>query len=63
MTWHLCACGCGVTVIVDLHPEGWKMLFDGVYVTLRPSIGNVQQDCRSHYLITHNEITWYADFM
>ena len=55
---HLCPCGCGETVTTSVHPEGWVMLFDGVHVTLDPSIGNAHQLCRSHYYIIKNEVVW-----
>lgn len=55
---HLCPCGCGETVTTSVHPDGWVLLFDGVHVTLRPSIGNPHQVCRSHYYIVKNEIVW-----
>lgn len=54
---HLCACGCGTKTVTPLAPSGWKLIFDGT-VTLRPSIGNGQLPCHSHYLITHNDVTW-----
>ena len=62
LLWHLCACGCGKTVAVDLNPAGWRLLFDGVYVTLTPSIGCAHQPCGSHYFIRDNEIEWCPDF-
>jgi hypothetical protein len=31
---------------------------DGEAVTLRPSIGNWDHPCRSHYLITRNKVEW-----
>ncbi len=55
---HLCPCGCGETVTTSVHPEGWVMLFDGVHVTLEPSIGNPHQWCRSHYYIIENRVVW-----
>lgn len=54
---HLCACGCGERVVTPLQPNGWKLSFDGV-VTLRPSIGNFEYPCMSHYFITDNKIQW-----
>lgn len=54
---HLCACGCGSKVVTPLAASGWTMTFDGT-VTLRPSIGNGQFPCRSHYLITRDAISW-----
>lgn len=66
---HLCACGCGEEVVTPLdQPEwqqdGWDMKVDltaktlNPVVTLRPSIGNFNFPCRSHYYITKNKIEW-----
>lgn len=54
---HLCACGCGSKVVTPLGPQDWVLTFDGT-VTLRPSIGNGQQPCRSHYYIRHDQVDW-----
>jgi len=54
---HLCACGCGIKVVTPLGPNDWVLTFDGT-VSLRPSIGNGQQPCRSHYYIRHDHIDW-----
>lgn len=54
---HLCACGCGTKVVTPLGPNDWLLTFDGT-ISLRPSIGNGQQSCRSHYYINHNQIEW-----
>ena len=55
---HLCACGCGVEVNTPLHPTGWEITFDGVTVSLSPSVGNWGEECRSHYLIEKNIVRW-----
>ena len=55
---HKCACGCGNEVNTPLHPTGWKLLYDGESVSLKPSIGNWSYDCQSHYWITKDEIRW-----
>jgi hypothetical protein len=55
---HKCACGCGNEVITPLSPTDWKLTFDGESITLFPSIGNWNFDCRSHYWITNNDIEW-----
>ena len=55
---HKCACGCGNEVITPLSPSDWKLTFDGESITLFPSIGNWNFDCRSHYWIRKNEIKW-----
>lgn len=51
---HGCCCGCGEQVVTPFSPGGWKMTFDGESVTIRPSIGNWNFKCRSHYFITEN---------
>ncbi len=53
---HLCACGCGNEVVTPFSPRDWNLHFDGETVTLRPSIGNWNFTCRSHYWITNNKI-------
>ena len=55
---HLCACGCGVEVNTPLHPTGWEITYDGVTVSLSPSVGNWSEECRSHYLIEKNIVRW-----
>lgn len=54
---HLCACGCGTKVVTPLGPNDWVLTFDGT-VSLRPSVGNGQQVCRSHYYIRNDKIDW-----
>lgn len=54
---HLCPCGCGEKVITPLNSHGWTLHFNGK-VTLRPSVGNYNLSCRSHYFITDNHIEW-----
>lgn len=54
---HLCACGCGAKTVTPLARDGLTLTFDGT-VTLRPSVGNGQSACRSHYLVTGNTIEW-----
>ena len=59
---HLCACGCGEEVITPLGPSEWKMVYDGVSVSLKPSVGNWGFHCRSHYWIDRGEIRWARSF-
>lgn len=54
---HLCACGCGTKTVTPLSRDGWTLKFDGG-VTLRPSVGNGQSACRSHYLLTGDTVQW-----
>ena len=61
---HLCACGCKENVVTPLDKEhGWILshkenMLDGKKITLRPSIGNFNIRCKSHYYITNNKIEW-----
>lgn len=55
---HRCACGCGSEIVTPLSPIDWKLQFDGVSVTLDPSIGNWSYRCQSHYLIIENQVIW-----
>lgn len=57
-TAHLCASGCGRKVVLPLSPTRWQMRFDGETVSLNPSIGNWDHDCKSHYWIRNNRIEW-----
>jgi len=53
---HSCCCGCGERVVTPFTPTDWSMEFDGESVTLNPSVGNWNQDCRSHYVIERNRV-------
>ena len=53
---HSCCCGCGEEVVTPFTPTDWSMIYDGDSVTLRPSIGNWNMACRSHYLIIKNRV-------
>lgn len=55
---HLCACGCGREVSTPIAPNEWKMNYDGVSVSLTPSIGNWGFPCKSHYWIKNGQIKW-----
>jgi len=55
---HLCACGCGSKVRTPLGPVGWSVEETRKGPTLRPSVGNWQKPCRSHYVITRGEVVW-----
>ena len=57
-TSHLCACGCGKEVALQLSPARWQLRRNGSTVTLHPSVGNWDFPCRSHYLIQKNRIVW-----
>jgi Family of unknown function (DUF6527) len=53
---HRCCCGCGAEITTPLTPTDWQLYFDGISVSLRPSIGNWSLPCRSHYWIDHNRV-------
>lgn len=59
---HLCPCGCGELVVTPLgitaEIEGWWLLQNGDKVTLSPSVGSLQLQCKSHYHIRNNKIEW-----
>lgn len=55
---HKCCCGCGKEVVTPLSPTDWKITYDGVSVSLSPSIGNWSFKCRSHYWIVRNAVKW-----
>jgi hypothetical protein len=55
---HKCLCGCGHEVVTPLGPTDWKLTYDGVSVSLFPSVGNWSLACRSHYWIDHNAVKW-----
>ncbi len=55
---HLCCCGCGRKVVTPLSPTAWKLTFDGVSITLYPSVGNWNLPCKSHYWIERNRVKW-----
>jgi hypothetical protein len=55
---HLCACGCGSKVRTPLGETDWKLEEGPQGPTLRPSVGNWQIACQSHYWIFQGEILW-----
>lgn len=52
---HKCPCGCGNMVFTPLTPFDWHLYYDGK-VTIEPSIGNWDLECKSHYWIIKNEV-------
>lgn len=55
-TIHACCCGCGEEVVTPLSPTDWKLTYNGVGVSLWPSIGNWNSRCRSHYIIDNGNV-------
>jgi len=59
---HKCVCGCGNEVVTPISPDDWQLYFNGKTVSLKPSIGNWNFDCKSHYWITNNEIKYASSW-
>lgn len=55
---HLCPCGCGSKIRTPLGPTEWQFEDTDKGPTLRPSVGNWQHPCQSHYWIYQGEIRW-----
>lgn len=55
---HLCCCGCGRQVVTPLAPTAWKLTFDGVSISLWPSVGSWSLPCKSHYIIEGSRAKW-----
>lgn len=59
---HKCVCGCGNEVVTPLTPLDWELTFNGETVSLYPSIGNWEFECKSHYWIVKDKVrlasTW-----
>ncbi|MGY2733604.1 DUF6527 family protein [Sphingomonas sp. UYP23] len=59
---HLCACGCGSEVVLPLAPTDWKLTFDGVAISVWPSVGSWSLACRSHYVVDRGRVRWAGDW-
>lgn len=57
---RLCPCGCGslVQTPIDGSDYSWQYTNHNGKITLRPSIGNFELPCKSHYYITENRVEW-----
>lgn len=57
---HKCMCGCGEKVVIPLGDGNWMWSYDALIqsVSLIPSIGNFQYDCKSHYFLTRGKVNW-----
>lgn len=55
---HKCCCGCGREVVTPLSPTDWNLMYDGVAVSLSPSVGNWNFPCRSHYWVQRSTVHW-----
>ncbi len=59
---HLCCCGCNNKVVTPLSPTGWSLKYDGDVISIKPSIGNWNFPCRSHYWISESSVVWSYTF-
>ncbi|TVO80516.1 DUF6527 family protein [Shewanella algae] len=59
---HKCCCGCGEEVVTPLSPADWQLKKGVNTVSLYPSIGNWNYECKSHYFISNNKIIWARKF-
>lgn len=59
---HICACGCGSKVRTPLGATEWAVEETTSGPTLRPSVGNWQLPCRSHYWIEAGKIIWSGEW-
>ena len=60
---HRCACWCGQKTVTPIDKKyGWVIKYDGQAITLRPSIGNFNIPCKSHYYITNNKVEWLEKY-
>ena len=55
---HKCVCGCGNKTVTPLSPTDWRLIFNGKYISIEPSIGNWSFPCESHYWIINNHVEW-----
>lgn len=55
---HSCCCGCEREVVTPLTPTDWKITYDGVLISLFPSVGNWSLPCRSHYWVDSGHVVW-----
>jgi hypothetical protein len=58
---HNCCCGCGEEVSTPMGPTEFSVAVADGAVSVRPSIGNHDFPCRSHYVIEHGAILWAGE--
>lgn len=59
---HKCCCGCGQEVVTPLSAAQWQVSVTKDKVSLNPSIGNWNFECKSHYWIKQNRVSWSYAF-
>lgn len=58
---HLCACGCKMKTITKIAPKEWSLVYNGKEISLTPSIGNWNFECRSHYWVRNNKFIFIEE--
>jgi hypothetical protein len=58
---HNCCCGCGEEVSTPIGPTEYSISMAAGGVTVRPSIGNHDFPCRSHYVIEQGAVVWAGE--
>lgn len=59
---HRCCCGCGEEVVTPISPADWFIKKEGNVISINPSIGNWNYECKSHYWILRNNVIWAGSF-
>ncbi len=57
----LCACGCGHRITL-LVPDSHRVLDDGGYATIYPSVGVLDAQCKSHVIVHKGSVRWFPPF-
>ena len=55
---HKCFCGCGWEVTTPIAPKAWELTYNGQSVSLSPSVGNRNLECKSHYWVRKDRVDW-----
>jgi hypothetical protein len=55
---HLCLCGCGEKVTLNLAPDAWNFTFDGKTLSIHDSVLNIGMPCQSHYIVEQSRVHW-----
>jgi hypothetical protein len=55
---HNCCCGCGEEVSTPIGRTEYSIKMEDSGVTVKPSIGNHDFPCRSHYVIERGSVVW-----
>ena len=60
---HKCFCGCGWEVTTPIAPNAWELTYNGQSISLNPSVGSRNLNCKSHYWIRENRVDWLLPFV